>query len=346
MTYISIILTAYNDEKTVRQCLESIIAQENADMQLECIVVDDCSSDDTLSVIRHTVGSYTGNISFHIFRHQSHHGVSRSRNTGLQRSNGYYVLFVNASDMLLPGCIDAYMVNLMRHWDADIIVGNVNINQRQRLFDGLSSAKVIGGKGDVMLHEMLRGHLYLFAYNKLIRKELLTNNHIVFDETLPYADLLFSFAAFSSVSNVVLLPDVTYNYQSRLVNVMGQSEKWINGLMSSYTATCDYLLDKAPRPESSDGGYYQAHQLFIYGLLSHANLLQKEYSFNSQVKRELAHVRSRLVSQTKNDGQKLLYLYFKQDGSIFSGLLKNPVFKNYDQHVADVRNVMDVLTGH
>ena len=347
MTYISIILTAYNDATTVRQCLESIIAQENADMQLECVIVDDCSTDDTPSIIRRIVGSYTGNISFHIYRHQTHHGHSRSRNTGLLRANGYYVLFVNATDTLQSGCIDTYMVNLMRHWDADVIIGNVNnVSQGQILFKDLTSAKVIRGKGDVLLHEMLLSHLYLYACNKLVRKEILSSNQIVFAESQSYADLLWSFTVFSCVSSIVLLPDVTYNYYSHSINVASLSEKWVNGLLGSYTATCDMLLDRAPRPESSDDGYYQAHQLFIYGLMSHAALLQKEFPVNSQVRRELSHVRSRLISQTKNDGQKILYLYFKQEGSLLSGVFKNPFFKKFDQLVDGYRIMLDIIVGH
>ena len=74
MIYISIVLSAYNHEKSILQCLDSIIAQENADMQIECIVVDDCSTDDTLGIIRRRVGGYKGNIVFRIYRHQTHHG--------------------------------------------------------------------------------------------------------------------------------------------------------------------------------------------------------------------------------------------------------------------------------
>lgn len=350
MIYISIILSAYNHEKTIGQCIESIIAQENADVTMECIVVDDCSTDETLPIIRRMVGSYSGNISFHIYRHQSHHGLSRTRNTGLQRAQGHYVLFVNAADQLRFGCIDTYMVNVMRHWDVDIIAGNVyNACLKRNLFNGISSALAFHGQGDVIFHEMLRNHMYLYANGKLIRRELLTANQAFFDESMAYGDIQWAFILFSFVSSVVLLPDVIYEYGRREANSFSQTEKWVNGLLSSYTATCDHLLDRAPRPESSDGGYYQTHQLFLYGLLSHANMLTKEYHVNSQVKRELSTVHSRLLSQTKNDGQKALHLFFKQDGSIFggifSGILKNPAFRSFHQVVNEMTEMLDVLVG-
>ena len=347
MIYISIILSAYNHEKTIQQCLESVIAQENADMQMECIVVDDCSTDETLSIIRKMVGSYRGNIAFHIYRHQTHHGLSRSRNTGLQRAQGYYVLFVNGADQLRFGCVDTYMVNLMRHWDVDVIAGNAyNMFLKRNLFVNINSAMELCGKGDVLCNEMLRNHLYLYANNKLIRREVLVANQVMFDESMEYADFHWAFSLFSCASSVVMIPDITYEYGIRETGAIGQTEKWVNVLLASYTATCEMLLDKAPRPEGSVEGYYQAHQLFVYGLLSHANRLMEEFNVNSQVLRELSSIRSRLLTQTKNDGQKILHLFLKQDSSIFRGLIsKNPVFRNYRRVVDDITEMLGVVVG-
>lgn len=346
MTYITIILSTYNHETTIGPCLESIIAQENADLKMECIIVDDCSTDNTLAVIRRQVGEYKGNISFRIFRHQSHHGLARTRNTGLERAQGYYVLFVNGADRLRPECIDTYMVTLMRHWDADVIVGNAFLTSLNRnIFSQLTSARVLRGRGVVIAHEMLRSHLYLYANNKLVRRELLTASQISFDEHLDFCDIQWAFALFAAVGSVVLMPDITYEYGKRENSSISQTEKSVNALLNSYLATSEHLLDTAPRPESDDGGYYQAHQLFIFALLSHASRLTEEFNVNSQVKRGLSAVQSRLLSQTKNDGQKMLYLFFKQEGSVISGLFKNSSFRNYRQTISEMMALLDVLVG-
>jgi len=346
MINLSVILSAYNNDKIVHKCLESVIAQENADLRMECIIVDDCSTDDTLSVIRRIVGGYTGSIKFRIFRHQSHHGPSRTRNTGLERAEGEYVLFLNDTDLLHPACVDTYMVTLMRYWGSDVVVGNVyNPMLGGNIFNSLSEATFLNGKGDLMCHEVLKNHLYLTACNKLVRRELLTINHIVFDETMAYADILWSFNLFAAATSFVLLPDITYEEGLQEMRTIGQTEKWINTLLSSYTATCELLLDKTPRPESCDNGYYQAHQLFVYSMLCSADNIQKEFSANSQVKRELGNIRTRLFNQVKNDGQKVLYLFFRQDDSLFRGLFKNPLFSGYTQIVKGTTKMLDVLVG-
>jgi len=346
MTNISIIVSAYNDEKTVRQCLESIIAQDNADMQMECLVVDDCSTDETLAIIRRVVGSYHGKITFHIYRHKTHHGVSRTRNTGLERAQGDYVMFVNATDLLRADCMDVYTVYMMRYWDADVIAGNVfNVSADRSLFGSMASAMVLRGKGDVLCHEMLRSHLYLNACNKMIRRDLLMSNHVLFDESMAYGDIQWAVMLFSCVSSIALLPDITYDFAPRRAIAISMVEKWVNALLCSYTATCENMLNNAPRPEASDSEYYLYHQLFVYGILSHADKLLEEYSVVSQVKRELSNVRSRLLSQIRSDGQKTLYLYLKQRNTLFSGMVKLPVFKTYGKYIEEVVDMLSAVVA-
>lgn len=346
MTNISIILTAYNDEKTVRQCLESIIAQENTDMQMECVIVDDCSTDNTLALIRRVAGTYQGNIDFRIYRHQSHHGLSRARNTGLERAQGDYVMFVNATDRLRPECMDAYMVSLMRYWDADVIVGNVfNTETQQTLLSNISSPLALRGRGEVISYEMLRSHLYLSACNKLVRRELLLTNHVQFDETIHFADIRWATSLFSCVTAIALLPEVTYDLTPRHTSNFGAAIKWATALLSSYAVTCEQMLNRAPRPEGSDSDYYQLHQLFIEGMLSHADQLFEEYNVGSQMKRDLSNIRARLLTQTRNDGQKTLYLYLKQRNSLLSSMFKLPIFRTYNQIVDDVASSLSSVAG-
>lgn len=346
MPNISIILSSYNDEKTIKRCLDSVLAQENADLQMECLVVDDCSSDSTLDIIRHEVGAYKGPIKFRILRHKTYHGLSRTRNTGFERATGDYVMFVNATDVLRPDCMDVYIANLMRYWDVDIIAGNVlNHANNQNLFTSLTSAMALRGRGEVICQEMLRNHLYLFAWNKLIRRDLLMSNNIRFDENLAYADIQWAFDVFSSVTSIALIPEVTYAFTVREATTISLAEKRANALLSSYAATCDHLLNQTPRPEGAGTNYYLDYQLFVYGLLQSAQQVTEEYNVLPQIKRELSNMRSRLTSQTHSDGQRKLALFFVQDASLFSGMIKLSAFRHYTDVVADVVAQLATIVG-
>lgn len=67
------------------------MAQDQAEADMECIVVDDCGTDRSMDVVRQTIAAYHGPIRFVIARHQQNRGLSAARNTGLEKTSGDYV---------------------------------------------------------------------------------------------------------------------------------------------------------------------------------------------------------------------------------------------------------------
>lgn len=99
MEMISVIIPAYNAEKRIAQCLDSVILQEG--VNLEVLIIDDGSSDETLSICR----AYEKKYSFCRVIRQKNSGVSVARNTGLENCNGKWIVFVDADDELEPGTL-------------------------------------------------------------------------------------------------------------------------------------------------------------------------------------------------------------------------------------------------
>ena len=90
---ISVIIPAYNAERTVARAIESVLAQTRpAD---EVIVIDDGSDDATAEVVR----SYGNKV---ILIQQDNAGVSVARNTGIERATGDWIAFLDADDEWLP----------------------------------------------------------------------------------------------------------------------------------------------------------------------------------------------------------------------------------------------------
>lgn len=86
---VSIIVPAYNEEKTIGACLASIEAQSYK--PLEVIVVDDGSTDNTLRI----VGNYVDSV-----YSQEHLGTAEARNLGVKKAKGEILVFIDA-DMAL-----------------------------------------------------------------------------------------------------------------------------------------------------------------------------------------------------------------------------------------------------
>ena len=93
---ISVIIPAYNAASRIRLTLESVIAQNYDD--IEIILVDDSSTDDTGKIAREILESSGRN--YKLITHGHNKGVSSARNTGLYASHGEYICFVDADDLL------------------------------------------------------------------------------------------------------------------------------------------------------------------------------------------------------------------------------------------------------
>lgn len=90
MTKVSVILTAFNEEKYIRKAIESILAQTLNDFEL--IIVNDGSTDDTLNII----SSFDDDRI--ILIDQINSGPGASRNRALKRANGEYVMYLDGDD--------------------------------------------------------------------------------------------------------------------------------------------------------------------------------------------------------------------------------------------------------
>ena len=116
---ISIIIPAYNAEKTISKCLDSIINQTYKN--LEIIVINDGSTDSTSKVISE-YEKKDGRIKF---IDNKNHGVSYTRNIGISNSTGEYINFVDADDYLEKDCFEKLIPHLKNN--PDFLRYNLNV---------------------------------------------------------------------------------------------------------------------------------------------------------------------------------------------------------------------------
>ena len=93
---ISVIIPVYNVEKYLSRCIESVLNQTYRN--LEIIIVDDGSTDDSLNICRR----YEKKDKRIKVIHQDNGGLSSARNKGLMNSTGEYISFVDSDDWLHP----------------------------------------------------------------------------------------------------------------------------------------------------------------------------------------------------------------------------------------------------
>ena len=84
---VSIIIPVYNVAPYIEACLKSVMGQTYTGL-MECIVVDDCGTDNSMAIVERVIDEYDGAIHFHIEHHHSNRGLSAARNTGIAKANG------------------------------------------------------------------------------------------------------------------------------------------------------------------------------------------------------------------------------------------------------------------
>ena len=93
MPKISAIIPTYNNAEFLQEAIESVLAQTYKD--IEIIVVDDGSTDNTEDVVKNYAGKLT-------YIRQENAGPAKARNTGILQAKGEYIAFLDADDSWLP----------------------------------------------------------------------------------------------------------------------------------------------------------------------------------------------------------------------------------------------------
>lgn len=112
---VSVVMPAYNCAATVRDAVDSVLAQD--DIDLELIVVDDGSTDGTRDVL----AGYGKRL--RLLR-QANAGPAAARNRALALARGEYIAFLDADDLWLPGKLRAQLDYFARHPDIDVVYGH------------------------------------------------------------------------------------------------------------------------------------------------------------------------------------------------------------------------------
>ena len=124
MKDVSIIIPIYNVEKYVAECLNSVISQTYDHSKIECIIVNDCTTDDSMDIVYEIIKKYDGGMSFIICRHEHNEGVSAARNTGIEVAKGNYIFFIDSDDYIYPNSLELLLNASKIYGYSDMVVGN------------------------------------------------------------------------------------------------------------------------------------------------------------------------------------------------------------------------------
>lgn len=188
---ISIVIPTYNVAPYVVECLDSVAAQTYRG-KIECIIVDDCSTDDTREVINDWFISYRGGITFRFITLPKNGGLANARNEGMKFVNGDYLLFIDSDDAISPDCLEILTTPIHLHPHVDFVYGGMMELGGSPMMQQNLPSYTTDRYWLIRQTMFCGGHLRPSAWGKLIKLSLLTSHNIQFIEGIIHEDVSFS----------------------------------------------------------------------------------------------------------------------------------------------------------
>jgi len=208
---VSVVIPAYNAETHIAASLESIIAQDYPN--LEVIVVNDASTDDTEAAAQHILAGC--GRPFSVISHKKNRGVAAARNTGTEAMHGEFLWFMDADDKAEKNLVST-LYALIKKYSCDLAFCGYRNTYEDGSPDELHPVKL---KRDTLCsgEELLR----LRMFNKVVtpvcgtlfRKQFLQENGLRFHEGCTAGeDVEFLLKVFCRVRQAAFTPDCLHIY--------------------------------------------------------------------------------------------------------------------------------------
>ena len=179
MVDISIIVPIYNASKYLNKCLDSLVNQTKK--ELEFILINDGSTDDSESIIK----SYSDTRIKYFKR--SNHGIGETRNFGIKKASGKYIMFLDSDDYLEENACEVLYKKIDKEMLDLVVCDFYRVVNDSKIIEKIASFKNTSLKDNPNL--LL--NVNLAPWNKIYRSDLIKNNNIKFIEDLKYEDAPF-----------------------------------------------------------------------------------------------------------------------------------------------------------
>lgn len=241
---ISVIVPIYGVEKYIEKCLRSLFEQTKTD-GVEFILVNDCTSDSSMDVVRKVQSEYTS-LAVKIIEHPVNRGLAAARQTGLDIATGDYLINVDSDDWCESTMLGELYAKAKQD-DADVVISNIYINKadKETCLNVCLTPDPINA-----IRDIIRGSFSGkgMTHGKLVRRSLFVNNNISYISGINYSeDLVMCIKLCSCAQKVSYLNRAFHHYIQHTTNMTGNKanrDKWLNESVQAFQEITNYLNNK------------------------------------------------------------------------------------------------------
>lgn len=239
---ISIIIPLYNVEEYIIECLQSV-ARQTYQGEIECIIVDDCGTDMSVSITEQFIADYKGSINFVIVHHAENRGLSAARNTGIECSTGNYIYFLDSDDYISDDCIEV-LTEPLKDDNYDMIIGDYKTFPLNRIITIMNDeTHQLEDQAQIFREYYIHRSLYVMAWNKLTKRKLFYDYDLSFLEGQLHEDDLWTYKTNACVKTIAIRHEYTYFYRLRENSIAYDRNTKISQRCWSYYQTIKYILE-------------------------------------------------------------------------------------------------------
>lgn len=245
---ISIIIPVYNVEKYLHQSIESIICQNFNDYEI--ILINDGSTDQSASIC----DSYCVNHKNVKVIHKINEGVGIARNEGVSNAKGTYIYFLDSDDYVETNFFEIIVpLTKLNH---DIIQFGFNrVNNEGTYLNttkpfGISSKNIQNDKS--VLAKIFQTGCGLSLWDKLIKRELIENNQIIFDNKRRGQDFTFIIKVCHVTSSIIAVNQSLLNYRM----VFNAKQKTDDAIVENHIENFEKLYRLMTNGKNKDENFF------------------------------------------------------------------------------------------
>lgn len=201
MPKVSVIVPIYNVEKYLEKCINSLLSQTLEDIQI--ILVNDGSKDNSGNIAREYEKNNKNRI---IYVEKENGGLSDARNYGLKYATGDFIAFLDSDDYIEKNAYEE-MYNKAIEENADYV-------ECDFIWEFPNKIRVDKQYPYKNKKEML-SFVRVVAWNKLIKRQLITDNNLEFPKGLRYEDVEFTYKLIPFVNKFAYVDKPFIHYVQR-----------------------------------------------------------------------------------------------------------------------------------
>lgn len=293
---VSIIVPAYNVEKYLRQCLESVINQTLKEIEIICI--DDGSPDNCGAIIDEYAQKDTRIVAIH----KENGGYGSALNYGFSIAKGEYIGIVESDDWIAPNMYEL-LYNKAIETNSDIVKGTFysvldSANDYKRINPNLPKLSKYGCFTLTQHPEILNMHTSLWS--AIYKKELIQNKIKVVEDIKPYEDLLFATEAYVLAKSICVVQEPLYYYRCDAQNSTNNTvKKTILNYVKQRSRVRDLLINS---------GCYHNDVIEYYWKTGYQGIKFFYNKPNNKFKKEFYYLMQNLFKKAKQDKCRFKYL--------------------------------------